>query len=88
MSAGVRLNNDDYHVVLYDHRPLRLNEDDYQRVCHVPVKKVLVRSFILMVWNLGYVRFHFSKSLLEIGLVVLIQHSIGSFYLPIRVYNL
>ncbi|VFQ79477.1 unnamed protein product [Cuscuta campestris] len=25
--------------VLYDHCPLQLNEDDYQRVCHVPKRK-------------------------------------------------
>lgn len=26
-------------AVLYDHRPLQLNEDDYQRVCRIPKKK-------------------------------------------------
>ena len=26
--------------VLYDHRPLKLNKDDYERVCHIPMKKV------------------------------------------------
>ncbi|KAK4371680.1 hypothetical protein RND71_007064 [Anisodus tanguticus] len=26
-------------TVLYDHRPLRLNEDDYQRVCQIPKQK-------------------------------------------------
>ncbi|KAJ4829375.1 hypothetical protein Tsubulata_014518 [Turnera subulata] len=26
-------------TLLYDHRPLRLNEDDYQRVCQIPKKK-------------------------------------------------
>lgn len=26
--------------LLYDHRPLKLNIEDYQRVCHIPVKKV------------------------------------------------
>ncbi|GAV63981.1 DNA_methylase domain-containing protein/Chromo domain-containing protein/BAH domain-containing protein [Cephalotus follicularis] len=25
--------------MLYDHRPLQLNEDDYTRVCHIPKKK-------------------------------------------------
>ncbi|XP_028051822.1 DNA (cytosine-5)-methyltransferase CMT3 isoform X1 [Camellia sinensis] len=25
--------------VLYDHRPLQLNEDDYQRVCQIPMRK-------------------------------------------------
>ncbi|KAL1814165.1 hypothetical protein ACET3Z_024230 [Daucus carota] len=25
--------------LLYDHRPLKLNNDDYERVCHIPVKK-------------------------------------------------
>lgn len=25
---------------LYDHRPLRLNPDDYERVCQIPKKKV------------------------------------------------
>ncbi|GAB2292820.1 Alpha-1,3-mannosyltransferase cmt1, partial [Dionaea muscipula] len=24
---------------LYDHRPLQLNEDDYQRVCQIPKEK-------------------------------------------------
>jgi len=27
--------------LLYDHRPLELNADDYQRVCRIPQKKVL-----------------------------------------------
>lgn len=26
--------------MLYDHRPLQLNEDDNGRVCHIPKKKV------------------------------------------------
>ncbi|XP_060196738.1 DNA (cytosine-5)-methyltransferase CMT3-like [Lycium barbarum] len=26
-------------TVLYDHRPLKLNEDDYQRVCQIPKRK-------------------------------------------------
>lgn len=26
--------------VLYDHRPIQLNEDDYYRVCQVPRRKV------------------------------------------------
>lgn len=26
--------------VLYDHRPLQLNEDDHQRVCQIPKRKV------------------------------------------------
>lgn len=26
--------------LLYDHRPLKLNDDDYQRVCQIPKKKV------------------------------------------------
>lgn len=26
--------------VLYDHRPLKLNNDDYERVCQIPVRKV------------------------------------------------
>lgn len=26
--------------ILFDHRPLRLNDDDYQRVCQIPKKKV------------------------------------------------
>ena len=25
---------------LFDHRPLKLNEDDYERVCQIPKKKV------------------------------------------------
>lgn len=28
-------------TILYDHRPLQLNEDDYQRVCQIPRRKVL-----------------------------------------------
>ena len=28
--------------LLYDHRPLELNADDYQRVCRIPKKKVFV----------------------------------------------
>ncbi|EYU22416.1 hypothetical protein MIMGU_mgv1a001955mg [Erythranthe guttata] len=31
--------NDSSKSVLYDHRPLKLNEDDYERVCHVPKQK-------------------------------------------------
>ncbi|XP_065850750.1 putative DNA (cytosine-5)-methyltransferase CMT1 [Euphorbia lathyris] len=27
------------HQMLYDHRPLKLNDDDYQRVCRIPKKK-------------------------------------------------
>jgi len=26
--------------ILYDHRPLQLNQDDYDRVCRIPQKKV------------------------------------------------
>ena len=33
--AGLELND-----LLFDHRPLELNEDDYQRVCRIPKKKV------------------------------------------------
>ncbi|XP_022157356.1 DNA (cytosine-5)-methyltransferase CMT3 [Momordica charantia] len=28
-----------FHDVLYDHRPLELNTDDYQRVCQIPKRK-------------------------------------------------
>lgn len=28
--------------MLYDHRPLKLNADDYERVCRIPKKKVLL----------------------------------------------
>ncbi|KAL0405036.1 UNVERIFIED_CONTAM: DNA (cytosine-5)-methyltransferase CMT3 [Sesamum radiatum] len=31
--------NDPLKSVLYDHRPLQLNQDDYERVCHVPKVK-------------------------------------------------
>lgn len=27
---------------LYDHRPLELNTDDYQRVCQIPKRKVFL----------------------------------------------
>ena len=27
--------------ILFDHRPLQLNDDDYQRVCQIPKIKVL-----------------------------------------------
>lgn len=37
-------------TILFDHRPLRLNDDDYQRVCHVPVKKVRYHLYILYVY--------------------------------------
>lgn len=30
--------------MLYDHRPLQLNEDDNERVCRIPKKKVLFPS--------------------------------------------
>ncbi|GAB2279436.1 hypothetical protein Dimus_014076, partial [Dionaea muscipula] len=30
---------------LYDHRPLQLNEDDYQRVCQIPKEKDILESF-------------------------------------------
>ncbi|PIN07174.1 DNA (cytosine-5-)-methyltransferase [Handroanthus impetiginosus] len=28
--------NDSHRSILYDHRPLQLNQDDFERVCHVP----------------------------------------------------
>ncbi|KAJ0097151.1 hypothetical protein Patl1_27326 [Pistacia atlantica] len=46
--------------LLYDHRPLKLNEDDYERVCRIPKKKganfrdlpgVLVGSDNKVVWD-------------------------------------
>ncbi|GAB4835134.1 hypothetical protein Ancab_000043 [Ancistrocladus abbreviatus] len=33
------VDSDSLITVLYDHRPLQLNEDDYQRVCQIPKKK-------------------------------------------------
>lgn len=34
--------------MLYDHRPLKLNNDDYQRVCHIPKKKVSLPCLLLL----------------------------------------
>ncbi|KAI3471516.1 hypothetical protein Pfo_028166 [Paulownia fortunei] len=31
--------NDSHKSALYDHRPLQLNQDDYERVCHIPKVK-------------------------------------------------
>ncbi|KAL6555477.1 Alpha-1,3-mannosyltransferase cmt1 [Orobanche gracilis] len=31
--------NDSHESILYDHRPLQLNQDDYERVCHIPKVK-------------------------------------------------
>jgi len=33
--------------MLYDHRPLKLNTDDYERVCHIPKEKVPYLELIL-----------------------------------------
>lgn len=33
-------NNDSSKSILYDHRPLQLNQDDYERVCLIPRVKV------------------------------------------------
>lgn len=32
--------------LLYDHRPLQLNNDDYSRVCKIPRKKVHISSLV------------------------------------------
>lgn len=32
-------------AILFDHRPLQLNEDDYLRVCQIPKRKVGCRLF-------------------------------------------
>lgn len=41
---------------LFDHRPLQLNEDDYQRVCAIPKKKVyfifLAQAFLHFTFSL------------------------------------
>ncbi|KAJ0617837.1 putative DNA (cytosine-5-)-methyltransferase [Helianthus annuus] len=39
--------------MLYDHRPLELNEDDCARVCHIPKIKVLSPNlyFLICPWN-------------------------------------
>ncbi|KAG9155955.1 hypothetical protein Leryth_012031 [Lithospermum erythrorhizon] len=39
MLGSSRANSERLNEVLYDHRPLELNTDDYQRVCLIPVKK-------------------------------------------------
>jgi DNA (cytosine-5)-methyltransferase 1 len=31
--------------MLYDHRPLKLNVDDHERVCRIPKEKVLIIFF-------------------------------------------
>ena len=38
--------------VLYDHRPLALNNDDYERVCEIPQKKVIfhIVQYVFIVW--------------------------------------
>ncbi|KAG9130762.1 hypothetical protein Leryth_012709 [Lithospermum erythrorhizon] len=36
---GSNAENLGLNEVLYDHRPLQLNDDDHQRVCQIPVKK-------------------------------------------------
>ncbi|KAK4280946.1 hypothetical protein QN277_012498 [Acacia crassicarpa] len=36
---GIPENSKSTKKMIYDHRPLRLNEDDYQRVCQIPRKK-------------------------------------------------
>lgn len=48
-------------VVLYDHRPLKLNEDDYERVCRIPKKKVFppylaVIIICIFIWNNNFSR--------------------------------
>ncbi|XP_019162345.1 PREDICTED: DNA (cytosine-5)-methyltransferase CMT3-like [Ipomoea nil] len=36
----IRLGRDGLPGTLHDHCPLQLNDDDYQRVCHIPKAKV------------------------------------------------
>lgn len=39
--------------LLYDHQPYKLNEDDYQRVCQIPKRKVCLLHFhFIIVVNL------------------------------------
>lgn len=37
---GITDNSVDSDRLLFDHRPLELNSDDYERVCRIPKKKV------------------------------------------------
>ena len=36
--------------LLYDHRPLQLNRDDYSRVCQIPKKKVYFSSLVFFIF--------------------------------------
>ena len=41
--AGLELND-----LLFDHRPLELNDDDYQRVCQIPKRKVFFNIYLFI----------------------------------------
>lgn len=40
---------------LFDHRPLQLNEDDYQRVCRIPKHKVSHQSVFMTLHKSYYI---------------------------------
>jgi hypothetical protein len=42
--AGLELND-----LLFDHRPLELNDDDYQRVCQIPKRKVFFNIYLFLI---------------------------------------
>ena len=48
--------------LLYDHRPLQLNRDDYSRVCQIPKKKVYFSSLVFFFFMFC---FSWSKDLLS-----------------------
>lgn len=41
--------------MLYDHQPLQLNDDDYERVCRIPKKKVYIRVTFLTLFLLMFI---------------------------------
>lgn len=50
-------------AVLYDHLPLCLNSDDYQRVCQIPKRKVLISFFFFLLHNLLSIYFIFLNAI-------------------------
>lgn len=50
MNYSPRVKATDMHQ-LFDHKPLQLNDDDYQRVCQIPKRKVCaILSKFLDMW--------------------------------------
>lgn len=43
---GISPSSEQKERLLYDHRPLELNSDDYQRACRIPKRKVLVMDML------------------------------------------